>query len=52
MACSQPNLILHTAHPNTFGKFVAQGGCSVPHCIEVADSRRVVTFYAHMFPLQ
>ena len=23
-----------------------------PPCIEVADSRRVVTFYAHMFPLQ
>lgn len=48
MACSQPNLILHTAHPNTFGKFVAQGGLSAPHCIEVADSRRVVTFYAHV----
>ena len=36
MACSQPNLILHTAHPNTFGKFVAPGGFSAPHCIEIA----------------
>ena len=52
MACSQSNLIFHTAHPNIFGKFVAQGGFSAPHCIEIADSCRVVTFYAHMLPFQ
>ena len=48
MACSQPDIIFHTVHPNTFSKFVARRGFSAPHCIKIADSCRIVSFNAHM----
>ena len=30
MACKQPDIIFHVAHPNTFRKFVAKGRSSAP----------------------
>ena len=50
MACSQPNLILHTAHPNTFGKFVAQGGFSAPIALRYQTVVELSLFKHTCFP--
>ena len=45
---TKSNIIFHPTQPHPFCKCVTMRRFSATHCIEVADSSGVVTFYAHV----